>query len=194
MKNENNEFDYSYLNKISMAINLIQRGLVWKSEPEQIDCDLTHSKIIDETGNGFKIEYIGEKNTQHASKKAERIANYLELVSPENVASLVREIQRLKPFENSSKEWKANHDNQVANSRILKERPDMPVERVNAYNRMLELEAENKRLKEENESLSDRRGERELIQSTFTQNSIIANDVRRISRILDNVFNTNGIY
>lgn len=30
--------------------------------------------------------------------------------------------------------WKANHANQVERARILIERPDMPLERVNAYN------------------------------------------------------------
>ena len=29
--------------------------------------------------------------------------------------------------------WKANHANEVKRSRILKERPDMPIERVRAY-------------------------------------------------------------
>lgn len=29
--------------------------------------------------------------------------------------------------------WKANHENQVKRARILMERPDMPIERVNAY-------------------------------------------------------------
>lgn len=36
--------------------------------------------------------------------------------------------------------WKANHENQVRRARILMERPDMPIERVAAYKRMLELE------------------------------------------------------
>jgi hypothetical protein len=37
--------------------------------------------------------------------------------------------------------WKANHDNQVARARVLMDRPDMPLERVEAYQRCLELEA-----------------------------------------------------
>ena len=37
--------------------------------------------------------------------------------------------------------WKANHDNQVQRAMILTQRPDMPIERVSAYNRMLILEA-----------------------------------------------------
>jgi hypothetical protein len=36
--------------------------------------------------------------------------------------------------------WKANHTNQVARARILLERPDMPIERVNAYKLIGELQ------------------------------------------------------
>lgn len=36
--------------------------------------------------------------------------------------------------------WKANHDNQVARARVLLDRPDMPLERVKAYDRILTLE------------------------------------------------------
>ena len=35
--------------------------------------------------------------------------------------------------------WKCNHDNQVRNARVLKERLDMPVERVKAYNEIVNL-------------------------------------------------------
>ena len=41
------------------------------------------------------------------------------------------EIERL---EREAVHWKANHDNQVRIARILKERTDMPVERVAAFN------------------------------------------------------------
>jgi hypothetical protein len=36
--------------------------------------------------------------------------------------------------------WKNNHDCQVAKTRILIDRPDMPVERVKAYKHICELE------------------------------------------------------
>ena len=43
--------------------------------------------------------------------------------------------------EDDAAHWKANHDNQVQRAMILTQRPDMPIERVAAYNRMLTLEA-----------------------------------------------------
>lgn len=42
--------------------------------------------------------------------------------------------------------WKANHENQVRRTRILIERTDMPLERVAAYNRMVELEQQRDQL------------------------------------------------
>jgi len=42
--------------------------------------------------------------------------------------------------------WKANHDNRVEAARILIERTDVPFERVQAYKRHIELQAENERL------------------------------------------------
>ena len=38
--------------------------------------------------------------------------------------------------------WKANHDHQVERARILMERPDLPIERVEAYKKWQECEAE----------------------------------------------------
>ena len=38
--------------------------------------------------------------------------------------------------------WKANHDNQVAKARLLMDRPDLPVERVDAYKLVESLQAE----------------------------------------------------
>lgn len=45
--------------------------------------------------------------------------------------------------------WKANHDAQVARARVLVEREDLPLERVKAYQYMLELDEETKRLHRE---------------------------------------------
>lgn len=48
--------------------------------------------------------------------------------------------------------WKANHENQVRRARILMERTDMPIERVAAYNRMIELEQQREQLQREVEA------------------------------------------
>lgn len=44
--------------------------------------------------------------------------------------------------------WKANHENQVKRARILMERPDMPIERVNAYKHYSEMMANEQALKD----------------------------------------------
>lgn len=55
-----------------------------------------------------------------------------------------------------AKHWKNNHDVQVRAARILKERLDMPLERVQAYNEVLALRRECKRLQILVDSLSSR--------------------------------------
>lgn len=100
------------------------------------------------------IQYHGDSKSEN-TQKSERIAKYLIAVNPAKVQHLVAEIERLAPFEKHAETWKANHDNQVVRARILTERPDMPVERVKAYNRMYELENENKRLQAEIANLKD---------------------------------------
>ena len=50
-------------------------------------------------------------------------------------------MKRIAAAEDVAAHWKANHDNQVQRAMILTQRPDMPIERVSAYNRMLILEA-----------------------------------------------------
>ncbi|MEN7429207.1 hypothetical protein VA599_00530 [Chromobacterium sp. TRC.1.1.SA] len=47
---------------------------------------------------------------------------------------------RITELERERDHWKANHDNQVQRARILVERPDMPLERVRAFERYAELE------------------------------------------------------
>lgn len=124
------------------------------NEPEQLHTHNVH------TGSGnFSVDYtpikswyvVTEKNREEQSR---HIARFVAEADPKFVLSLICEIERLHVFEREAGIWKNNHDNQVRIARVLKERTDMPLERVNAYNKMKELEAENKRLKEENESLS----------------------------------------
>ena len=61
----------------------------------------------------------------------------------------------LEQARKDAEHWKANHACEVDRARVLKERPDMPLERVNAYNRMVELEKENETLKQRIASLED---------------------------------------
>lgn len=100
------------------------------------------------------IQYHGDSKSENVDK-SKTIAKYLIAVNPAKVQHLVAEIERLTPFEKHAETWKNNHDNQVSRALILTERPDMPVERVKAYNRMYELENENKRLQAEIANLKD---------------------------------------
>lgn len=56
--------------------------------------------------------------------------------------------------------WKANHDQMVQRNSVLRERPDLPVDRLPAISRyearIFSLEEENKRLIEANDAISDR--------------------------------------
>lgn len=64
-------------------------------------------------------------------------------------------LERIDQLEAQRDHWKANHENQVRRARILIERTDMPIERVSAYNRMLELEQQRDQLLTALEELRD---------------------------------------
>lgn len=119
-----------------------------------------HSILFGEGNKGIRFQYVTDEakspnhNVLHVpSMPIHKIANFLAVASPMVVDELVKEIERLQPFEAEAKQWKANHACEVDRARILKERPDMPIERVAAYQRMVELEKENKRLQDEFNSL-----------------------------------------
>lgn len=44
-----------------------------------------------------------------------------------------QEARHAKIQETKARHWKTNHDAQIERARVLQERPDMPLERVNAY-------------------------------------------------------------
>jgi len=137
------------------------------------------------------IQYHGDSKNESV-QKSERIAKYLIAVNPTKVQQLVSEIERLAPFEKHAQTWKTNHDNQVSRARILTERPDMPVERVKAYDRMYELENENKRLQQEIEMLKDPQAfmmKLDMIQREMQVDRYHVQDgIRRIMDILGRVF------
>lgn len=62
------------------------------------------------------------------------------------IAQLSDEVRNLK---NEVAHWKANHATEVSRARILKDRPDMPVERVKAYELMGKLRDDNDQLRTE---------------------------------------------
>lgn len=100
----------------------------------------------------------GDSPTQIKSWE-EGLGKYLETVDPQTVLDLVSDLSLAlrdkQKAESEAAHWKANHECEVSRARVLKERPDMPLERVNAYNRMVELEEENKALKQRIASLED---------------------------------------
>lgn len=100
----------------------------------------------------------GDSPTQVKSWE-EGLGKYLEAVDPQTVLDLVSDLSLAlrdkQKAESEAAHWKANHECEVSRARVLKERPDMPLERVNAYNRMVELEKENEALKQRIASLED---------------------------------------
>lgn len=109
----------------------------------------------------------GDSPTQLKSWE-EGLGKYLEAVDPQTVLDLVSDLSLAlrdkQKAENEAAHWKANHECEVSRARVLKERPDMPLERVNAYNRMVELEEENKALKQRIASLEDVNQTRMMLQ------------------------------
>jgi hypothetical protein len=53
--------------------------------------------------------------------------------------------EQIMILEAKAKHWKSNHADQVERARILIERPDMPLERVNAYSLVCEVQEDAKR-------------------------------------------------
>lgn len=108
-----------------------------------------------------QVQYRVPETDSSVQKEAweKELGEYLEAVSPGVVLAVLelwRETERkAKASQNEAQQWKANHECEVQRARVLKERPDMPLERVNAYNRMVELENENKALKERMASLQN---------------------------------------
>lgn len=109
----------------------------------------------------------GDSPTQVKSWE-EGLGKYLEAVDPQTVLDLVSDLSLAlrdkQKAESEAAHWKANHECEVSRARVLKERPDMPLERVNAYNRMVELEEENKALKQRIASLEDVNQTRMMLQ------------------------------
>lgn len=109
----------------------------------------------------------GDSPTQVKSWE-EGLGKYLETVDPQTVLDLVSDLSLAlrdkQKAESEAAHWKANHECEVSRARVLKERPDMPLERVNAYNRMVELEKENEALKQRIASLEDVNQTRMMLQ------------------------------
>ncbi len=82
------------------------------------------------------------------------------------VAQLLEETDQLRQsiseLERERDHWKANHDNQVERARVLIDRPDMPLERVQAYKFLTEAQAtiaaQAHQIVEQQEKLSDIKG------------------------------------
>lgn len=145
------------IGKVSALANQLHGDWTFNQIDNEREGFCTHNV---HTGSGnFSIDYTPVKSwyvvtEQSREEQSRHIARFVAEADPNFVMSLILEIERLHDFERKAAEWKNNHDNQVEIARVLKERTDMPLERVHAYNKMKELEAENKRLKDENESLA----------------------------------------
>ncbi|MGR2681606.1 hypothetical protein [Chromobacterium haemolyticum] len=94
-----------------------------------------------------------ERFTRHFTG-AELDATYIAAANPATVLALMADNEakaaRIAKLEQEQEHdhWKAKHDNQVQRARILLERPDMPLERVKAYERYAALEQDAARYRE----------------------------------------------
>jgi hypothetical protein len=92
-----------------------------------------------------RFERLRDLGKQHGiwNEMACIIANGTANVSePPSYAQLLNTaLHRAKAAEKERDHWKANHANEVNRARILKERLDMPYERVDAYELIGELQA-----------------------------------------------------
>lgn len=103
-----------------------------------------------QAANGlWKVEFDGRgirQIVEHIDAQQERIVELEEnakahkLAMQASKAMLQGETARADAAERDRDHWKANHENQVRRARIMMDRPDMPIERVKAYQHMLELE------------------------------------------------------
>jgi len=64
--------------------------------------------------------------------------------------------QQIRKLQAEVAHWKANHASEVQRGRILKERTDMPIERVRAYEQWGKDQAERDALKIERDALEER--------------------------------------
>lgn len=81
------------------------------------------------------LEAYGQLNDHY--KRLEAAFEKLAGTSPKTGLELVEEIVQLKK---EVQHWKANHDNQVEKTRLLMDRTDLPVERVQAYRKVEAME------------------------------------------------------
>ena len=76
-----------------------------------------------------------------------------------NIPILEAAMGEIEVLEQERDHWKANHDTRVEAARLLIERTDMPLERVKAYKRYMELAAQNEALREALEEVKSLIGE-----------------------------------
>ncbi|UQJ95098.1 hypothetical protein IANJMKHF_00192 [Klebsiella phage CPRSA] len=126
--------------------------------------------------------------------KSNCLMKFIDMMDPHMIKKMVEEIRRLNKFEAESNHWKANHACEVERARVLKERPDMPLERIKAYDRMVELEEENKRLRARMEVLMSA----EMMQNNLNMISAmlhsIQSDTNQTRKLLCDRFNVQGYY
>ena len=150
--------------------------------------------VVDEMGRTFTVTYNSSWSGADNKTKSNCLMKFIDMMDPHMIKKLVEEIRRLNKFEAESNHWKANHACEVERARVLKERPDMPLERIKAYDRMVELEEENKRLRARMEVLMSA----EMMQNNLNMFSAmlhsIQSDTNQTRRLLCDRFNVQGYY
>jgi len=136
-------------------------GDKWKKgdRPGAITGNIVCVQGQERSSRGFGIDAPFAFQQKQTDMWREALVDYISTVDPDLVDRMACEISRLQGLVETevvnAEHWRMNHAHEVSRARVLKERPDMPLERINAYDRMLELEKENDALKQRIASLED---------------------------------------
>lgn len=101
--------------------------------------DVTQAVDLSETPEEQRLdkalEAYGHLSANY--KRLEQAFEHISGVEPKTGLDLVEEILQLRK---EVQHWKSNHDNQVEKTRLLLDRTDLPVERVQAYRKVETME------------------------------------------------------
>lgn len=150
--------------------------------------------VVDEMGRAFTVTYNSSWSGADNKTKSNCLMKFIDMMDPHMIKKMVEEIRRLNKFEAESNHWKANHACEVERARVLKERPDMPLERIKAYDRMVELEEENKRLRARMEVLMSAEMMQNNLNMITAMLHSIQNDTNQTKKLLCDRFNVQGYY
>ena len=110
-------------------------------DDKDIDRWIVHDKDLHDP-----IEKMARAANDQIVKGLVEIDRLHHMSACEACAEIPAVMEAIADYEKQIKHWKANHDNRVEAARVLIDRTDMPLERVNAYKLILDLQEKVKEL------------------------------------------------